>query len=88
MKILTFDEFSKDIAEALKRADAWYKYDAINDTLHITSRNKEAPLTNGEKIRICEYLIMRKHLYHKVSFDDFEPVIDRLGLNEKGVGKE
>ena len=78
MTLLTFDDFQNDIAEALKRADAWQKYDAVTNTLHIISRNKKEPLTNVEKFRICNYLIVRKHLYRKIKFDDFVPVVDSL----------
>lgn len=65
----TFDDYPKRIAEWLKRADAWWKYDAATDTLNITSRNKEQPLTNSEKIKICQYLVIRHHAYKRVRFN-------------------
>lgn len=65
----TYDDYPKHIAESLKRAKAWWKYDMVTDTLHITSRNKENPLTNSEKIEICQYLVIRHHAYKKVRFD-------------------
>lgn len=68
-KLLTFDDFPKDIADALKRAEARQKLDEVTNTLYIISINKEQPLTNSEKIRITKYIIMRKHLYRKVVFD-------------------
>lgn len=72
MKLLTFDDFPKDIADALKRAKAWQYYDDTCNRLYITSRNKEQPLTNAEKLRIAKYLVMRKHLYRRVSFEQYE----------------
>lgn len=66
--LLAYKDFPKDIAEALKRADAWQSLDRHTDHLIITSRNKEEPLTNAEKIRISKYLVMRKHFCRKVSF--------------------
>lgn len=66
--LLTFDDFPKDIAEALKRADAWQNLDRHENHLIITSRNLEEPLTNYEKIRISKYLVMRKHFCRKLSF--------------------
>lgn len=65
----TFDEYPKRIAEWLKRAKAWWKYDAVTNTLYINSRNEEQPLTNNEKIEICKYLVMRKHAYKCVHFE-------------------
>lgn len=69
MLLLSFEDFPKDIAEALKRANAWQKLDEPTNTLYITSRNKEQPLTNSEKIRICKYLVMKKHKYRRVVFE-------------------
>lgn len=66
----TYDEYPKPLSDALKRANAWWKYNKVNDTLYITSRNKNQPLTNSEKIKICQYLVMRHHAYKKVHFDD------------------
>lgn len=66
--LLTYEDFPKDIAEALKRADAWQNLDRHTNHLTITSRNKEDPLTEKEKLRIAKYLVMRKHLYRRVSF--------------------
>lgn len=65
----TYDEYPKSITEALERAKAWWKYDKITNTLYITSRNTEEPLTNSEKIKICRLLVMRKHAYKRVRFD-------------------
>lgn len=65
----TYDEYPKRIAEWLSRSKAWWKYDGVTDTLTITSRNKEQPLTNSEKIEICKYLVMRKHAYKRVRFE-------------------
>lgn len=66
--LLTYADFPKDITEALRRADAWQYLDRHTNHLIITSRNKEKPLTNAEKIRISTYLIKRKHFCRKVSF--------------------
>ena len=65
----TYDEYPKIIAESLKRANAWWKYNSVIDTFTITSRNKEQPLTNREKIKIAEYLVMRHHAYKRVRFE-------------------
>lgn len=54
--LLTYEDFPKYIVEALKRADAWQSLDRHTDHLIITSRNKEEPLTNAEKIWISKYL--------------------------------
>ena len=80
MKLLSFDDFPKDITDSLRRANAWQKYDDLTDTLYITSRNKEEPLTNVEKFRIYKYLIERKHSYHKVIIipDDGKSTVDAL----------
>lgn len=65
----TYDDYPNHLAEALERAQAWWKYDETTNTLHITSRNTEEPLTNSEKIKICELLVMRHHAYKRVHFD-------------------
>lgn len=65
----TYDEYPKSIAEALKRAKAWWKYDKITNTLYIISRNTEEPLTNIEKVKIYQLLVMRKHAYKRVRFN-------------------
>ena len=66
--LLTFEDFPKDIADSLKRADAWQNFDRHENHLIITSRNTKDHLTNSEKIRISKYLVMRKHYCRKVSF--------------------
>lgn len=65
----TYSDYPKPIAEALERAKAWWKYDEATNTLHITSRNLEEPLSNSEKIKICQLLVMRNHAYKRVHFD-------------------
>ena len=65
----TYDDYPKHIAEALERAKAWWKYDESTNTLRITSRNAEEPLTNSEKIEICRLLVMKNHAYKRVRFD-------------------
>lgn len=86
MKTLTFDDFPKDIAEALKRADAWGSYSDDFTILTITSRNLEQPLTNAEKIRITKYLYRRKEHPRKVSFREgkapFQDLLDREVINK------
>lgn len=64
----TYDEYPKRIAEWLKRANAWWRYDEVTNTLNIFSRNEERPLTNHEKLEIAKYLVMRKHAYARVHF--------------------
>ena len=76
MKLLTFDDFPKGIADALKRADAWQRLNESEKALYIFSRNMDAPLNNREKIQISEYLVTQKHLYKKVSFRE-EPGVGR-----------
>ena len=78
MKLLTLDDFPKDIVDALIRVRAWQKLDEVSGTLTIFSRNSEYPLSNREKIRISNYLIMQKHLYKKVSFRK-DPYLHREG---------
>lgn len=78
MKLLTYDDFPKDITYALIRARAWQKLDEVSGTLTIFSRNSEHPLTNREKIRISQYLVMQKHLYKKVSFRE-DPTVGHYG---------
>lgn len=65
----TYDEYPKYIAQALERANAWWRYDKVTNTLYITSRNAKEPLANSEKIKICQLLVMRKHAYKRVHFD-------------------
>lgn len=81
-KLITFDDFPKDIADALRRAKAWAKIEESTNTLFITSRNKEQPLTNTEKIWISEYIVMRKHWYRKVSFEQYQPPLYAYGGEE------
>ena len=76
MKLLTIDDFPKDIACALIRARAWQNLNEASGTLTISSRDLGHPLTNREKIRISQYLIMQKHLYKKVSFRE-DPYVCR-----------
>lgn len=78
MKLLTFDDFPKDIADALRRANAWQRYEESTNTLYITSRNTERPLTKDERISILRYLVKEKHMYRKVHFDCGEVWVDRL----------
>ena len=75
---LTYDDFPKHIANILERAKAWWKLDEDKNTLHIISRNKEAPLTNEEKIKICKYLVTNNHIYRAVKFDDSTPIVDKI----------
>lgn len=66
---ITFEEFPDDIAKALKRADACWRYDIVTDARHIKSRNTKEPLTDKEKQRIKNYL--RIHMFPmEVVFDD------------------
>ena len=65
----TYSDYPKPIAEALERAKAWCAYNEATNTLHITSRNAEEPLTNSEKIKIAKLVVMRKHAYKRVHFD-------------------
>lgn len=66
----TYDAYPKTIAEALKRAKAWWRYDRNADILYIRSRNKAEPLTNNEKFKICQFLVMKRHAYREVKFED------------------
>lgn len=43
---------SEDLYEALVRAKIWCKFDRVNYSVHITSRNSDAPLTEIEKKRL------------------------------------
>lgn len=65
-----FEDYPKPIAEALERAKAWWKYDKVANALYIISRNTKEPLTNSDKIKICQLLVIRKHAYKRVIFDE------------------
>ena len=56
---ITFSDYPDDIANALRRANAYYYRFVESTTLHIVSRNFEAPLTDEEKERIKTYLEFR-----------------------------
>lgn len=61
-----YDDFPGDIANALKRADAWWYMNDVDRTLTIKSRNKEAPLTEKETVKLQTFLALRGFNYKVV----------------------
>ena len=66
---LKYEDYPLYIAEPLRRVMADISYNEDEDCITIISKNPDRPLTNNEKIKICEYLIIRNNGYKKVHFE-------------------
>lgn len=62
-------KISSELLASLDRAKVWYKLDRIGMTMHITSRNLEAPLTDIEKKRL-EFRLGLEGCPYEIIFDN------------------
>ena len=63
---VTYDDFPDDLTTVLRRADAWWYMNDVDRTLTIKSRNKEAPLTEKEAMKMRMFLTLRGFNYEVV----------------------
>ena len=61
---------SEDFYEALVRAKVWFSVNRVNDTLRVTSRNSDAPLTDAEKNRLRFILTTHGNCPFEIVFDN------------------
>ena len=66
----TVDDYPKKFREMLIRVGARFEYDSLADKLYIITSVNGPALTNSERYSICQYLVIYKHAFKRVSFKE------------------
>ena len=69
MQGFVWSDYGNELGTALLRADAYYFFDHITNTMRIISRNENAPLTEDEKQRIVIHQQIRSFPFEIVFMD-------------------
>lgn len=70
-EMCSYEWYSSEIIEILKRANVYFMMDITSCTLHIRSDNERSPLTEDEKRQIHNYITIHNYpFYYNVKFDN------------------